>query len=112
FRFVQSPARRWTLEFEAALAGRLRQRSDASVIPITAAVEDHIPDALAERPLGDQLADRRGGADIGAGLEASAHVLLDRRGGRERLAFFIVDDLGIDVLGGAEYRKPRAAAGS
>src|SRR3984957_14104724 len=66
------------LEFEAAFACRLRKRFDASVIAIPAAVEDHIRDALAERALGHQLADRLGGTDIGAGLEASAHILLDR----------------------------------
>src|ERR1700692_4744583 len=72
FRFAQAHARAYPLEFEAALAGRLRQRLDASVIAIAAAVEHHVRDALAERPLRDQLADRLGGTDVGAGLEAAA----------------------------------------
>src|SRR5260370_22679626 len=58
FRFARAQARACQLEFEAALACRLGQRLDASVIPITATVEDHVRDALAARPLGDPLADR------------------------------------------------------
>src|ERR1700730_18156467 len=78
FRFARAHARAGLLEFEATLAGGLRKRLDATVIPIAAAVEDHRRDALADRTLGHQLADRLGGTDIGAGLEACAGILFDR----------------------------------
>src|SRR5207302_2137274 len=98
-------------EIQSALAGGFGQRLDAAVVEITAAVEHHVLDAFCRGPLGDQLADRLGGRDVGAVLEAAAHVLFHRGCGGERLALGIIDDLRIDVLGRAEHRKARALAG-
>src|SRR5712691_2145845 len=84
-------------EFQPALARGIRESLDAAVIEIAAAVEHHVLDALCRRPLGDELADRLRGRDIGAGLEARAHVLFERGSARERLAFEVVDHLRIDV---------------
>src|SRR6267142_1309738 len=87
------------------------QRLDASVKEIAAAVEDDFLDALGRRALRQQLAHRLGGVDVGAGLLALTHGLLERGGRRQRLAFDVVDHLGVDVLGRAEHRKPRATTG-
>src|SRR5690606_1159693 len=50
--------------------------------------------------------------DVGAGLAALAHRLLQRGGRRQRLALLIVDHLGVNVLRRAEHRQPRAAVGA
>src|SRR5438477_5564517 len=70
FRFPSS-------EFQSALTRGFGQRLDAAVVEIAAAVEHHVLDALRRRALRDQLADRLGGGDVGAGLMTAAHVLLD-----------------------------------
>src|SRR5215510_13944100 len=98
-------------EIEPAFARRIRQGLDAAVVEVAAAVEDHVLDALGRCPLRDQLTDRLRRRDIGAGLEAAAHVLLQRGRGRNRLALHVVDHLRVDVLRRAEDRKPRAACG-
>src|SRR5581483_11177760 len=95
------------LEAQPALARRIGQRLDAAVIEIAAAVEHDLLDAVFHRALGEQLADRLGRVDVGAGL--LAHVFFQRRRRSQRLTLQVVDDLGIDVLGGAEHRQPRTA---
>src|SRR5262245_10098990 len=92
------------LEAEPALARGVGQRLDAPVIEIAAAVEHHLFDVLRSRPLGQELSDRLGGRNVGAGLHASAHVLLDRRRRHQCLAFGVVDHLRVDVLRRAEHR--------
>jgi hypothetical protein len=57
------------LEIQSAFAGGVRQSLDAAVIEILAAVEHHILDARGGGTLGDELADRFGGTDVGTGLE-------------------------------------------
>src|SRR5262245_34218873 len=98
-------------EAQPALARSIRQRLDPAVVEIAAAVEHHLLDAFRHRPFGQQLADRLGGGDVGAGLEASPHVLLDRGGRGHGLALGIVDHLRVDVLRRAEHREPRPPAG-
>src|SRR5215470_17563874 len=85
-------------KIQPALAGGVRQGFDAAVIEVVAAIEHHILHAGGRRAFGDPLAHRLGGADIGSGLEAGAHILFERRRRRHRRAFAIVDHLGIDVL--------------
>src|SRR6185437_11564957 len=65
-------------ELQAALARGIAQGLDPAVVEIAATVEHHVLDALLDGALGDQLADRLGGGDVGAGLHGAAHVLLDR----------------------------------
>src|SRR5581483_3242811 len=65
-------------------------------------------DALLDRALRQQLADRLRRVDIGAGV--APHLLLERGGRRQRLALQIVDHLGVDVLGRAEHGKARTAS--
>src|SRR4051812_6678263 len=78
------------LEAESAFACRVGQRLDAAVIEIAAAVEDHFGDAVLHCALRQQLADRLGRIDVGAGVAALAHRLLQRRRRRQRLALEIV----------------------
>src|SRR5262249_39637924 len=99
------------LELEAALARCVGQRLDTAVVTIGTAVEHHGVDPLLAGALGDEFAHSLRGVDVGAGLEALAHGLLDRRGGRERRALGVVDDLRVDVLGRAEHRQPRPSVG-
>src|SRR5450755_2228994 len=99
------------LEAEPALARSICQRLDAAVIEIATAIEHHFLDAILYGALCQQLADRLRRIDVGAGVAAVAHFLLERRGGGERLALQIVDDLRVDVLRRAKHRQPRTAAG-
>src|SRR6516164_4936631 len=103
--------RRSSSETEPALARRVRQRLDAAVVEVTAAIEHDLLDALRRCALGEPFADRLCRLDIGAGLEGAAHVLLQRGGGCEGLAVRVVDHLRINVFRRAEDRKPRATAG-
>src|SRR5262245_65919055 len=103
--------RRSSSETEPALARRVRQRLDAAVVEITAAIEHDLLDALRRCAFGEPFADHLCRLDIGAGLEGAAHVLLQRGGGCEGLAVRVVDPLLITVFRRAEDRKPRATAG-
>src|SRR6516225_2408529 len=97
------------LEAQSALPRSIRQRLDAAVIEIAAAIEYHFLDAPLHAALGEQLAHRLCRIDVGTGL--FAHVLFQRRSGRERLALQIVDHLRVDVLRRAKHGEPRPAAG-
>src|SRR6267142_4028831 len=77
-------------EVQPAFAGRFGERLDAAVIDVAAAVEHDVLDARRRGALGEPLADRLGGVDVGAGLEGAAHVLLERGGGGDRRAFAVV----------------------
>src|SRR3954470_14307255 len=98
------------LKLQACFARRIRQRLDAAVIQKAAAIEHHFAHTLLDRTLGDQLADRLGGIDIGAGLAALAHGLFHRRGRDDSAALRVIDDLRIDVFRGAEHGQPWPAA--
>src|SRR6195256_1765506 len=108
---LQFQSCRSSSEIEAALARGVGQRLDPAVIEIAAAIEHDLLYALRRRPLGEPLSDRLRRLDVGTGLEAVAHVLFQRGGRRQRLAFRIVDHLRVDVLRRTENRKPRALAG-
>src|SRR5216684_1567 len=99
------------LEAEPAFTRGIRERLDAAVIEIAAAIEHHFLDAVLHGAFRQQLADSLGRVDVGTGVAALAHRLLQRRSRRQRLALQVVDDLRIDVLRRAEYRQPRTAAG-
>src|SRR5450631_1663726 len=98
------------LETQPTLACRVGQRLDAAVIEIVAAVEHHFLDALGGGAFGDQLADRLGRTDIGAGLEAAPQVLFDRRRRGDGRAGLVVDHLGVDVLRRTKHRQARTRA--
>src|SRR6516165_10633269 len=92
------------LEAQSAFARGIRERLDAAVIEVTAAIEHDLGDAVLHRTFRQKLADRLGGVDVRPGLAALAHRLLQRRCRRKRHALEVIDDLGVDVLGRAEHR--------
>src|SRR3984957_3769507 len=108
--YPSSVVRCLSSEIQSAFAGRLGQGFHPAVIEVTAAIEHHVLDALFLGAFRDQLADRLGRVDAGAGLQAFARRLLDRGRRSERDALFVVDHLGIDVLGRAEHGEPLALA--
>src|SRR5450759_124522 len=67
------------------------------MIQATTAVEDDLGDTLLDRTTTHDLADRLGGVDVAASLDAALDLILDGRGGREGHACHVVDDLGVDV---------------
>src|ERR1051326_5577943 len=109
FSLLGRSARHHPLEVQPALARGIAERLDPAVVAVAAPVEHDILDAFLDGALGHQRADRLGGFDIGARLRA--HVLLQRRGRRQRLALHVVDHLGIDVLTRAVHGKPLAPVG-
>src|SRR5947209_5794267 len=80
----------FSLEVQAGFAGRFRERLDAPMKNVTAAVEDHVLEALFEGALGNQ------GADLGRRLPVSpGHALagFQRGCGRQGDAQPVIDDL-------------------
>src|SRR5580692_5592842 len=108
--YPSSVVRCLSSEIQSAFARCLGQSFHPAVIEIAAAVEYHVLDALLLGALRDQLADRLGRVDAGAGLQAFARRLLDRGSRSERDALVVVDHLGIDVLGRAKHGEPLALA--
>src|SRR5215472_12259113 len=97
------------LELEAAFASGLRQRFDAPVIDVAAAVEHDLFHALLERAFGDLLAD--GNRRLNVVRLGRLAFLFVRRGDDKRLRRAIVDDLRVDVPARTEDRQARASAG-
>src|ERR1700710_2897120 len=97
-------------EGQAALAGAVRQGRDATVVLVAGAVEDHALDTSGLRALGNELADLAGLGSLVA-LDR-ADVGLHGRGGRERLADQVVDDLHADVLRGPRHHEARTLRGA
>src|SRR5690606_30174298 len=62
--------------------------------------------------LGDQLADTDRSFGAAAVLDLAAQILVEGRGGRQRAARRIVDDLGVDVLARAVHAEARATVGA
>src|SRR3546814_1660479 len=97
------------LEFQSAFACRFRQRLDAPVKQEAATVEHDPAHARRLGALRQALAHIRSSRRGCSGR--AAHVLFQGRGGRQRAAGGIVDDLGIDVLARAMHRQARPRAG-
>src|SRR5262249_25387193 len=97
-------------KLESAFARGIRQRLDPTVVEIAAAIEHDLLDAFRRGAFGEPLAHRLRRLDIGAGLEAVAHLLLHGGCGRQRAAVRVVDHLRIDMFGRTEHRESRAIA--
>src|SRR6185503_6879022 len=93
-------------EREPSLARRIRERLDASVIEITAAIEDDLGDALFLCEFADLATDDAASVQL---RSVRAQELDDRfrraRDGEERLPIRIVHDLRDDVLRAAPHRE-------
>ena len=96
-------------ELKARFPGGVGKGLDPAVVQVAATVEDHLLDALRDGSFGHELADGdRGVTAAATGLEAGTQLLIN--GGRraEGALRFVVDDLGVDVIVGAEHGQPRA----
>ena len=98
-----------SLKVEPTSPGRLGQRLDAPVVDVAPAVERYGLDVGRLAELGDLRADELGGALVPA--RRAAELLPDLRGqrggGGEGGAGGVVDDLGVDVVVGAEDGEAR-----
>src|SRR5205823_5915963 len=75
------------------------------VIKIATAIEYDATDSRSQRALSDCLPDPLRGFDIAAFRDTQG--LLSRRGCRQRLRFFIIDDLRVDMIQAAIDSQPR-----
>src|SRR5258708_36886267 len=100
-----------SLERQPAFAGGVGQGLDPAMKHVAAAVEHHGLDAGGLAALGDQLADRLGGVDVGAALGLGAQHLVAGRGGRERDAAAFARHLGVEWQARAADRQARPPVG-
>src|SRR5205085_6682531 len=96
------------LTLQSCFARRFGEAAHAPVIDVAAAVKDGAGDALLFGALGDATANLFGRRDVAAG--SALPVLLRRRGGDQRDAAGVVDQLRVDVVDAAEDGQPRALA--
>ena len=78
------------------------------MVQIAATVEHHLLDAFSDGALGDQFANGDGGvAASGRRLQTGTQLFID--GGRRAKGALsrVVDDLGLDVVVGAEHGQTR-----
>src|SRR5579864_4036823 len=98
-------------ELQPRFAGRVGDRSHATVIEISAPIEDDARNALLLQPLRDDLPDRLGAGEIAAAHLARKRRLLQRRlrAARrgQRRPGVVVDHLCVDVQHRAEHHQPR-----
>src|SRR5262249_42135898 len=87
-----------SLELQSCFTRRVGDRFDAPVIDVSAAVENDFGHALRLGRLGDLLADFLGSGEVPAGL-LRALLAFVGAGSGDGLAFHVVDELDIDVLG-------------
>ena len=97
----------FSLEVEPAFTGGIGKGGDTAMVEIAGAVEGDFLDALGQSFGGEVFADFGGGFHIGAVGE------LQGNGGRghEGRSLGVVDDLGFDVLVGAEDAETRLFRG-
>ena len=95
------------LKLQPAFAGSFGEGLDPAMEQEAAAVEHDARHAGLLGPLGQRLAD--GGSAVAGRRGLALQLLVERRGGGQRLARRIVDDLGVDVPSRAVDRKPRLA---
>src|SRR5699024_5870990 len=96
-------------ELEAALAGAFAQLFDAAVEDITAAVEHNLGDSFIGSALGQQFANLMRGFFVTA---VSFEFCIQGGGSAQRHSCNIVDNLGVDVLVGAEHIQAGTGSGA
>src|SRR5579864_1662697 len=96
------------LELQAGAAGGFGEGLDSAVIRESTAIEDHRFDAGLAGSLGNRLADGGRAFDTGRRLHRLAQVGVRRRGGDQRAAGSVVDDLRIAMMQAAEHGQPGA----
>src|SRR4051794_10454717 len=98
------------LERQSALARGVSQRSDAAVVAVARAVENHRVDPRGLGALGDELADRRRAGLLVAGQPADGAV--QARCGDNRAVCRVVDDLRGDVPGRPRHDETGSGRGA
>src|SRR5690606_27706401 len=96
-------------ELQAALARRIGQGLDATVVAVARAVERDLLDAGRTGLLGNRLADAGGRVDVLAALQALADFGLGGRGRGQDRGAVGGEQLGVEVLAGAQHRQARHA---
>src|SRR5579864_1704913 len=94
------------LELQAGAARGFGEGLDSAVIGESTAIEDDRLDAGLAGSLGNRLADRGRAFDTGRRLHRLAQVGVGRRGGDQRPARGVVDDLRITMMQAPEHRQP------
>src|SRR5262252_3850623 len=94
-------------EIESALTGGIGQGFHPAVKEISATIEHDPLDPSCSGSLCDELADSTRRANIGAGLETRLEPAIEARCSRQRPPGRVIDDLRINMLRRAEYRKAR-----
>ena len=79
---------------------------------VAAAVEDDQGDAVGLCALGDGLSDDGGALGLVLAFELGGEGLIGIACGGKGVARDVIDDLGVDVLGAAEYVEARAHGGA
>lgn len=96
------------LEFQPSFTGAVGQGLDATVIAISATIEDDGFNTGLLRPLGNQLAHQLGGLRFAFTLDLVPQVAIDGRGRGKRVAARVVNHLSVDVAQAAENVQTRA----
>src|ERR1700722_10811257 len=86
-----------TLEVEARFAGCVGESFNATMVEVTATIENHLLDALLLRALGDEFANFSSGSDVAAVLLICG-LLAERRSGGDSNSVEVVDELSVDVV--------------
>jgi hypothetical protein len=78
------------------------------VIEVASTVEDHLLDALGDCALGDKCTDSNGGVTASSvGFKTGTEFLIHCGGCTESVLGSVVDELGVDVIVGAEHSQTR-----
>jgi hypothetical protein len=99
-------------ELKARFPGGVGEGLHPAVVQVATAIEDHLLDALGDGAVGQQLTHRYGGVAAGAGFKAGAQILVEGGGRAEGGLGGVVDDLGVDVVVGAEHGQTRTFGGA
>src|ERR1700680_811571 len=100
------------LKLQPRFPRRIRERLDAAVVLVPAAVEHYFADSGGFGALCDRFADDLGRRDVPAAIEILLRFFVDRTGGDQGLAGAVVDNLRVDVTQRAVNAQTRALGGA
>ncbi|KAG1448813.1 hypothetical protein G6F57_016769 [Rhizopus arrhizus] len=95
----------YPLELQAGFAGGFCQGLDAAVVAVARTIEGNLLDAGGLGTLSDDAANLGGGIGVLAVLQAFHDVGLGGVGGSQHLGTVGGEDLGVQVLAGAQHRQ-------
>src|ERR1700726_2099864 len=100
------------LELYPRFPRRIRERLDAAVVLVPAAVEHYFADSSGLGALGNGFADDLGRGDVAAALEILFRFFVNRTGGNQCLAGAVVNDLRVDMAQRAIHAEARTLSGA